>query len=445
VTNNKCSQSLSLNGKLNRLALQPLERQRAALGALTRIATSDDNDLTTTAQHSLVTYLITQRVKDHAMWTTGPIGDLAALHFAQGLTTNLPHLELTKLLLHTPKIGRVDPLARAFTAHFHNFLSPLMSQAWNISNNPSLRGELILDEVVQNMRARIRDQLGNGNPSRPTRRRHSFAHLPRAPSLLRPGDPLPAFPFISDDVASSKPLSKAEEKDFAINFQSLTMSAPQASLSDDSADIEVDGSVTAIGAVSVGDNKWEVVTNSGKENTGKDVIAFAVERVANGAREILLTSFDRDGTRSYNHDPALLLAVSEAVNVDDQNVPMQLTTLERQVDDFVTWAVATVGNRAERSLLNSFPFSGIRSFAHDPPLHEAVSKALKRANKTPAVLVTASGGACRDSLATPLRTAEALDDDSDPNHEADMMRAVLQKLENDDHDYDDFGVNDDDY
>ena len=60
--------------------------------------------------------------------------------------------------------------------------------------------------------------------------------------------------------------------------------------------------------------RWQVVISSGKENTGKDVVEWAKEGVALGAGEILLTSFDRDGTKS-GYDLDLLEAVSSAVHV----------------------------------------------------------------------------------------------------------------------------------
>jgi imidazoleglycerol phosphate synthase cyclase subunit len=59
---------------------------------------------------------------------------------------------------------------------------------------------------------------------------------------------------------------------------------------------------------------WEVVTHSGKNRTGLDVIAWARQAVYRGAGEVLLTSFDRDGTRS-GYDLELLGAVSKAVSV----------------------------------------------------------------------------------------------------------------------------------
>ena len=56
--------------------------------------------------------------------------------------------------------------------------------------------------------------------------------------------------------------------------------------------------VVSIDATRQGDGGWEVVTKSGKERTGKDAIAWAREATERGAGEILLTSWDRDGTRS---------------------------------------------------------------------------------------------------------------------------------------------------
>lgn len=59
---------------------------------------------------------------------------------------------------------------------------------------------------------------------------------------------------------------------------------------------------------------WEVVTRSGTNRTGRDVLDWAREAVALGAGEILLTSWDRDGTRA-GYDTELLTAVSRAVDV----------------------------------------------------------------------------------------------------------------------------------
>jgi imidazoleglycerol phosphate synthase cyclase subunit len=59
---------------------------------------------------------------------------------------------------------------------------------------------------------------------------------------------------------------------------------------------------------------WEVVIRSGRERTGRDAIGWAREAVAAGAGEILLTSWDRDGTQS-GYDLELIAAVARAVPV----------------------------------------------------------------------------------------------------------------------------------
>lgn len=59
---------------------------------------------------------------------------------------------------------------------------------------------------------------------------------------------------------------------------------------------------------------WEVVVSSGKERTGLDAIDWAREAVSRGAGEIVLTSWDRDGTR-LGYDLDLLRTASAAVPV----------------------------------------------------------------------------------------------------------------------------------
>jgi cyclase len=60
--------------------------------------------------------------------------------------------------------------------------------------------------------------------------------------------------------------------------------------------------------------RWEIFTHGGRNPTGLDAIAYAREVVGLGAGEILLTSMDRDGTRS-GFDVALTRAVADAVTV----------------------------------------------------------------------------------------------------------------------------------
>ena len=71
--------------------------------------------------------------------------------------------------------------------------------------------------------------------------------------------------------------------------------------------------VVAIDAKATGRGKWEVFTHGGRKKTGIDVIEWA-QRMAVDAGELLLTSMDRDGTKS-GFDTALTRAVSNAVPV----------------------------------------------------------------------------------------------------------------------------------
>jgi imidazoleglycerol phosphate synthase cyclase subunit len=71
--------------------------------------------------------------------------------------------------------------------------------------------------------------------------------------------------------------------------------------------------VLALDAAKAGTG-WETVIRSGRERTGSDAVAWARQAVDRGAGEILLTSWDRDGTGS-GYDLALLAAVRAAVSV----------------------------------------------------------------------------------------------------------------------------------
>jgi cyclase len=59
---------------------------------------------------------------------------------------------------------------------------------------------------------------------------------------------------------------------------------------------------------------WDVYSHGGRRNTGLDAVQWAVEMARRGAGEILLTSMDRDGTKS-GFDLELTRAVSDAVPV----------------------------------------------------------------------------------------------------------------------------------
>lgn len=89
--------------------------------------------------------------------------------------------------------------------------------------------------------------------------------------------------------------------------------------------------VVAIDARKLSDS-WEVLTRSGTKSENKDVCMWAKEASQLGAGEILLTSFDRDGTKN-GYDLLLLEAVSKTVAVP---------------------IIASGGARTPKDLLNAF-------------------------------------------------------------------------------------------
>jgi imidazole glycerol-phosphate synthase subunit HisF len=72
--------------------------------------------------------------------------------------------------------------------------------------------------------------------------------------------------------------------------------------------------VAAIDAKATAPGKWEVFTHGGRRATGIDAIQWARRLTDHGAGEILLTSMDRDGTKS-GFDIALTRTVADAVRV----------------------------------------------------------------------------------------------------------------------------------
>lgn len=72
--------------------------------------------------------------------------------------------------------------------------------------------------------------------------------------------------------------------------------------------------VVAIDAKTTAPGVWEIFTHGGRTPTGIDAVAYAKEVVSLGAGEILLTSMDRDGTKS-GFDNALTRAIADAVTV----------------------------------------------------------------------------------------------------------------------------------
>jgi len=72
--------------------------------------------------------------------------------------------------------------------------------------------------------------------------------------------------------------------------------------------------VVAIDAKQTAPDRWDVFTHGGRRETGLEAVAWARRMVELGAGEILLTSMDRDGTKS-GFDIALTRAVADAVTV----------------------------------------------------------------------------------------------------------------------------------
>jgi imidazole glycerol-phosphate synthase subunit HisF len=72
--------------------------------------------------------------------------------------------------------------------------------------------------------------------------------------------------------------------------------------------------VVAIDARQTAPGRWEVFTHCGRKPTGLEAVGWARRMTESGAGEILLTSMDRDGTKS-GFDLELTRAVSDAVPV----------------------------------------------------------------------------------------------------------------------------------
>ncbi|HCH56338.1 MAG TPA: imidazole glycerol phosphate synthase subunit HisF [Rhodospirillaceae bacterium] len=72
--------------------------------------------------------------------------------------------------------------------------------------------------------------------------------------------------------------------------------------------------VVAIDAKTSGPGKWEIFTHGGRKPTGIDAIQWAGRMADLGAGEILLTSMDRDGTRS-GFDIELTRTMADSVSI----------------------------------------------------------------------------------------------------------------------------------
>ncbi len=72
--------------------------------------------------------------------------------------------------------------------------------------------------------------------------------------------------------------------------------------------------VVAIDAKKVSENKWQIFTHGGRNKTEIDAVEFAKKAEDNGAGEILLTSMDKDGTKT-GYDIELLTKITKILNI----------------------------------------------------------------------------------------------------------------------------------
>jgi cyclase len=72
--------------------------------------------------------------------------------------------------------------------------------------------------------------------------------------------------------------------------------------------------VVSVDAKQVEPGRWEIFTHGGRKPTGIDAVEFAMGAVERGAGELLITSMDRDGTKS-GFDLDLTRTIADAVDV----------------------------------------------------------------------------------------------------------------------------------
>jgi cyclase len=112
--------------------------------------------------------------------------------------------------------------------------------------------------------------------------------------------------------------------------------------------------VGAIDARAVGPGQWEIFTHGGRRPTGIDAVAHAIRLTELGAGELLVTSMDRDGTKS-GYDLALTRTIADAVEV-----PLIASGGVGTLDDLVT---GVVEGHASAVLAASIFHYGIHSVA----------------------------------------------------------------------------------
>lgn len=98
-----------------------------------------------------------------------------------------------------------------------------------------------------------------------------------------------------------------------VSLNTAAINTPQL-ISDGSRRFGSQAIVVAIDAKKVAPRQWHVFVKGGREDTGLDAVQWAKKAQEMGAGEILLTSMDRDGTKS-GYDLELLRAVSSSLTI----------------------------------------------------------------------------------------------------------------------------------
>ncbi|WP_439534965.1 imidazole glycerol phosphate synthase subunit HisF [Polymorphobacter sp.] len=112
-------------------------------------------------------------------------------------------------------------------------------------------------------------------------------------------------------VADARSLLLAGADKVAVNSAAVSRPALIAELASQFGDQCV---VVAVDAKRVADDRWEIFTHGGRKPTGIDAVAYAIDAASLGAGEILLTSMDRDGTRS-GYDLVLTRRIADALAI----------------------------------------------------------------------------------------------------------------------------------
>lgn len=120
-----------------------------------------------------------------------------------------------------------------------------------------------------------------------------------------------------------------------------------------------------------GQEGWEVVTRSGTNRTGLDAVEWARSGAQSGAGEILLTSYDRDGTHE-GYDLDLIRAIAAVVNVPiiasggASNARHMADAIEAGADAVLAASIFHDGHTTVGDIKDDLVRAGVR-VRRDPP------------------------------------------------------------------------------